>query len=73
MKRLELLEKIRDLGGFKTPGLLDTLLEYALLSEGISWADLKDVQVLDLKNTLKVFLSKSKSKLEKNKRKYDDD
>ena len=71
MKRLDLLVKIRELGGYKTPGLLETLLEYAVQSEGKTLADLEDEEVSGLKNSLKVFLAKSKSKLDKNSRKYD--
>ena len=71
MKRLELLVKIRELGGYKTHGLLKTLLEYAAQSEGKTLTDLEDIEVSDLKNILKVFLSTSKSKLDNNNRKYD--
>ena len=71
MKRLELLSKIREVGGFKTPSLCETLLECVVQSEGKTLAELEDVQVMELKNTLKVFISKSKMKLNKHNRKYE--
>ena len=43
MKRLELLSKIREVRGFKTPSLCETLLECVVRSGGKTLAELEDV------------------------------
>ena len=71
MKRLDLLLKVRDLGGFKCPSLLDSLLEFILEYQGVNKCDVAESDIKQVKNVLKVFLTKAKEKFQKNQRMYE--
>ena len=70
MNRLNLLEKIRELGGFTCQDLLQHLVVFVVENNGFSLSDIEDKQIISLKDILKKFIHKSKEKYQKHARNY---